>query len=610
LLSPRPAIASFDGPVGLPSREPFFITGIRFSPVAELLTFLSPRIVRMKLLLARFRFSPGKARLATSLVCLIVVPFLSISSDARAERVRITTWNLKGFPSNAAEPDAPERDEQRISDVGKVLNDLNPEIVLLQDVRDKESCERLAKQFKPAIYQVLVCSSFRDGADGTVATKQLAILSRRPALAAGAEEWKSDVRIQVPGGFVFAVVPFGGEQISFYCVQLKNNVIRGNYERENQLNILKRELSAERLLRHAGSMPFSLTNRIDSTIIAGNFNTTVDQTRFVSEKTLRLLEAAGFANGYANVPVQDRVTSPGRGRYADVTFDYIYARNAAFVAKPEISFTELSDHLPVTAELEINTQLPLSAVVSVIDTPEKSGPRKGAMAIETTNVANPNPILGLASPQGSFPQGIPRQYSPWWLPVLIILLAIAALSYLLSFFRRAQAAIGVPGKTGKKIEGTGPVSRSAQAKRSALASRKESPSGPSPAASDAHRPFPWETDSAEDREQLGKTSAVVRSGLIPHLARMMKDRLMVGLLSQRTHMLDAQRTATVQVTELEKRLVQIQAQLHDRYVAYERRIADLEKTLAAKEAENRQLMSDRILKAQKSLAAEKQSAEL
>ena len=85
---------------------------------------------------------------------------------------------------------------------------------------------------------------------------------------------------------------------------------------------------------------------------------------------------------------------------------------------------------------------------------------------------------------------------------------------------------------------------------------------------------------------------------------------MVGLLSQRTHMLDTQRTATVQVTELEKRLVQIQVQLHERYVAYERRIAELEKTLAAKEAENRQLMSDKILKAQKSLAAEKQSAQL
>jgi hypothetical protein len=91
---------------------------------------------------------------------------------------------------------------------------------------------------------------------------------------------------------------------------------------------------------------------------------------------------------------------------------------------------------------------------------------------------------------------------------------------------------------------------------------------------------------------------------------MMKDRLMVGLLSQRTHMLDAQQTATVQVTELEKRLVQIQVQLHERYLAYERRIAELENTLAAKEAENRQLMSDKILKAQKSLAAEKQSAQL
>ena len=193
---------------------------------------------------------------------------------------------------------------------------------------------------------------------------------------------------------------------------------------------------------------------------------------------------------------------------------------------------------------------------------------------------------------------IPRRYFPWWLPVLIIFLVIAAISYLMSFFRRTQVAILGPGQTGKKKEGAGPISRSPYA------------SGASPASSDPHEAFPWETDPANGSEQSGKTSAVVRSGLIPHLARMMKDRLMVGLLSQRTHMLDTQRTATVQVTELEKRLVQIQAQLHDRYVAYERRIAELEKTLAAKEAENRQLMSDKILNAQKSLAAEKQSAQL
>jgi hypothetical protein len=199
---------------------------------------------------------------------------------------------------------------------------------------------------------------------------------------------------------------------------------------------------------------------------------------------------------------------------------------------------------------------------------------------------------------------------PWWLPVLIIFLVIAAISYVLSFFRRTQVATLGRGQTGKKKEGTGPISRSAYAKRGALAPEQESPSGTSPASSDPPETFPWETDPADGSEQPGKTSAVVRSGLIPHLARMMKDRLMVGLLSQRTHMLDAQQTATVQVTELEKRLVQIQVQLHERYVAYEHRIAELEKTLAAKEAENRQLMSDKILKAQKSLAAEKQSAQL
>jgi hypothetical protein len=138
-----------------------------------------------------------------------------LRSDARAERIRVTTWYLKWFPSGASEPGAPEREEQRISEVGTVLIDLNPEIILLQDVRGKESCEKLAQQLKQSNYQVLVCSGFKDQADGSIAKKQLAILSKRPALAGGAEEWKSDARVQVPGGFVFAVIPFGREKIGF-----------------------------------------------------------------------------------------------------------------------------------------------------------------------------------------------------------------------------------------------------------------------------------------------------------------------------------------------------------------------------------------------------------
>lgn len=90
-------------------------------------------------------------------------------------------------------------------------------------------------------------------------------------------------------------------------------------------------------------------------------------------------------------------------------------------------------------------------------------------------------------------------------------------------------------------------------------------------------------------QAVTETAATARASLMPHLARLMKDRLVQALFSQRAHLLDTQHAATQSVAELEQRLIKAQRQLQDRLAAYELRIKELERLLAIKEGEVREL---------------------
>jgi chromosome segregation ATPase len=83
----------------------------------------------------------------------------------------------------------------------------------------------------------------------------------------------------------------------------------------------------------------------------------------------------------------------------------------------------------------------------------------------------------------------------------------------------------------------------------------------------------------------------MRKGLLPHLARLMKDKLFHGVASQRMHLLQTQQAGARQVTELEQRLAKIQSQWQNRLAAYERRIAELEKEITTRDQVNRELLA-------------------
>lgn len=280
---------------------------------------------------------------------LILLLFL-LGSFLHAKDISVTTWNLEWFPSGNSKGIAtPEIIAKRIADAAEVLRKLDSDIIVLQEVKDYEACEALAKAIDPK-YQVLVCSAFKSGFGGIAGLQQVAILSKYPAQSCWSEDWKSFGKIDPPRGFAFAHLKIDGRDIAVYGVHLKSNLIMGGDKfKTAQLNILKRELAAEQVLAHSKELPKLIGQDFETVIVAGDFNTNRDQTDFASEKTLQIFAENGFASGFENIPLQQRVTHPSKGRYPDATFDYIFVKgNGLKLTKPSIYKSGTSDHLPVS----------------------------------------------------------------------------------------------------------------------------------------------------------------------------------------------------------------------------------------------------------------------
>src|ERR1035438_2200973 len=99
----------------------------------------------------RFASARGVARLLVAL--LIVAP------GCFADTIRVTAWNLEPVPASGT-------NDTRIQDAATALKKLNPDVILLQQVRDWKMCERLAQALKPVDYSISICSLFRAQSSG------------------------------------------------------------------------------------------------------------------------------------------------------------------------------------------------------------------------------------------------------------------------------------------------------------------------------------------------------------------------------------------------------------------------------------------------------------
>jgi endonuclease/exonuclease/phosphatase family metal-dependent hydrolase len=283
----------------------------------------------------------------------IFVVASALSQSAEPTSIRITTWNLEWFPNGSAHDATPEVQAQRIAAAADVLRPINPDIILLQEVRDYGACARLGEAIAPGMYHVAICSAFKEPFQRGLGKQQVAILSKYQAQAAWSEPWKSMNGVDPPRGFAFAWFKIGNDEIGVYSVHLKSNLItHGDKEAETAKNIQKREVAIAQLLTHVHDVIGSTMPSIKSVVIGGDFNTNHDQEMFAAERTLDSLADAGYQNGFEGLPLSERVTHPGTHGFPDATFDYMFAKGLTAL-QPSITRTTASDHLPVTRDFRL-----------------------------------------------------------------------------------------------------------------------------------------------------------------------------------------------------------------------------------------------------------------
>ena len=276
-----------------------------------------------------------------------------VSLCAGSETLRVTTWNLEWFPDKSPRQASPEQEARNVAMAADVLRKLDSDILLLQEVRDYDVCERLAEAIKPHTYQIAICSAFKEPFQPGLGKQQVAIIAKEPAQAAWSERWKSMSGVDPPRGFAFAWFKIKGSDVGVYSLHLKSNLVTtGNKEKEEAKNIRKREVAAGQLLDHMRDVIAKAMPMIGSVIIGGDFNTNRDQPLFASEETLSIIEKIGFHNCMAGLPLNERVTHPANHGYPDATFDYLFTIGAS-VARPTIVASDVSDHYPVTCDITL-----------------------------------------------------------------------------------------------------------------------------------------------------------------------------------------------------------------------------------------------------------------
>jgi endonuclease/exonuclease/phosphatase family metal-dependent hydrolase len=546
---------------------------------------------------------------------------LGSTSGGTAEVVRVVSWNLQWFPGGQRNLVGPEVEETRIQAAAEFLRNLDSEVLLLQGMRDLQVCERLSRALGGETYHVLTCSEFGD-ADGPEQSRlQLAILSKRRSDAAWNESWKPENHVELPRGYAFAAVRFGTHVVGFYNLHLKSNLSATRSELGQQINMLKRELAVEQLLRHIRSTDQKTRNGLPLVVIGGTFNTGLDGEQFVSERTLRLLDAAGFQNPLATLAPDDRVTYRSGVRYPASTLDYIVVRNGIVAGQPRVATSPLSDHAAVVCELNLPGSATPAAPVSVVSNqaPSRAStselqtatatPRAEPAAAPVPPAAIPDTAVA-AQPIANAPaaDAAPAWIAPLTTPpattnrsnLWILGLALVSVFHLAAFIvlaltkrRGIRAPLPVvesplpPGDESRESVSAEPALGHAKTLATAAALPQRSPwAGSVPVHLQASHQA---THPKAGSRAGGAKHELVRTALLPHLARLMKDRLVGALLAQRAHLMRTQESGTEQVAELEQRLVTIQTQLQERYQDYEQRIHALEQRLAAKEAENRTL---------------------
>jgi hypothetical protein len=119
----------------------------------------------------------------------------------------------------------------------------------------------------------------------------------------------------------------------------------------------------------------------------------------------------------------------------------------------------------------------------------------------------------------------------------------------------------------------------------------------------------WKQRALAAEAMAGKQGEMLREKIMPELTEFAKQSLVQGLFAQRNVLIETQRKAQESLAELEARLNTLQAPLHERIRAYEKRIAELEQEVETQGEEMRELTRATLTLVRRKLEDERQTGQ-
>jgi len=225
------------------------------------------------------------------------------------------TWNLQWFPGNRPKPTDSARASHE-QEAAKVIQRLNADLLLLQEVVDREALTRATPE-----YPWRVASNFQRAADEDpdLPVQNVAILSKVPIR----ESWEigfHDLPLtpdRPVRGILGARLGTRKNGMTVYTVHLKSN--RGGREasakrREKAMDYLRKDWEKR-----------GLDPAKDAILVAGDFNCSLRNPEFAAEETIRGLLKEGWVSATEGIPWPEAATvrPDPSGKYPATDFDHV-----------------------------------------------------------------------------------------------------------------------------------------------------------------------------------------------------------------------------------------------------------------------------------------------
>ncbi len=510
-------------------------------------------------------------------VCGVAVMLDFVQSSCQADTLRVTSWNL-GIGASSAET------QRRLENAAGTLKVLDPDVILLQEVKNWKTCSALAELLKPLNYTVLVCSAFPGPSTNSEVEPQVAILAKRQGYFTWTEAWiDPQTHPGAQGGVVFAAIDAGSQRLGFF-----NSLIAGNQRGSKQADLLLGQLDSVRRWE---------TNQVQTFVIAASAGSQVQRPGSVVRAAAAAFERAGLVDATEGMPTEARSTLSAASGRALEEGDCLFVGPAGFPTEPQILTVPNFTRPPLTCEIELDPQNVSLALDVRAENHRERDARLRATVTRIGSIAAGVLAVSLAA--------------GYWL------LRSRSMKKRRAAARVSRPSLPSPSASKPAVGSLRPIifvdsaaKPRHEASESAVQSQK--PVLRIQTASQRASELSASSESKADKSiehqvrgaaapqssftplNLPTADPAIRRGAVQELTNWLKHKFVRKLVSDREQMLQAHELATRMASTLDNRLARIEAQIQQQNDAYLRRIDDLNRELAAAREENRELIRERI----------------